>query len=190
MRHTEGWPAGVYLTALAIRGRADPVEAAAEIGGTDSFIADYFWEEALAREPPEVVRFLLQTAVLEQLSGALCDAVLDTTGSAARLADLAARNLFVVPDGGDGQWYRYHRLFAEMLVAELRRREPAEEIRLHRRAAAWYEANGQIERAVAYALAGHDVAASARLVTMYGQLTFTVRLGRVLPITEARSTRR
>ena len=176
VRRTEGWPAGVYLAALAIRERADRAAAAAEIAGNDAFIADYFWEEVLAREAPDVVRFLLRTAVLEQLSGALCDAVLDTTGSAARLADLAARNLFVVPEDGDGQWYRYHRLFAEMLLAELRRREPAAESRLHRRAAAWYEGNGQTERAVAHALAGQDTAAAARLVTMYGQRTFTVGL--------------
>ena len=173
---TEGWPAGVYLAALAIRDRADPAAAVAEIAGNDSFIADYFWEEVLARESPDLVRFLQQTAVLEHLSGALCDAVLGTTGSAARLTDLAARNLFVVPERGDGQWYRYHRLFAEMLLAELRRREPAEELRLHRRAAAWYEADGQIERAVEHALAGHDTAAAARLVTMYGQRTFSVGL--------------
>jgi LuxR family maltose regulon positive regulatory protein len=173
---TEGWPAGVYLAALAIRGRPDPAAAAAEIAGSDAFIADYFWEEVLARESPEVVRFLRRTAVLEHLSGAVCDAVLDTTGSAARLADLAARNLFVVPEDDDGRWYRYHRLFAEMLLAELRRTEPAEEIELHRRAAAWYEANGPVERAVGHALAGQDTAAAARLVTMYGQRTFSVGL--------------
>jgi LuxR family maltose regulon positive regulatory protein len=173
---TEGWPAGVYLTALAIRGRVDPTAAAAEMAGNASFIADYFWEEVLAQESPDVVGFLRRTAVLEELSGALCDAVLDTSGSAARLAELAARNLFVVPEDGNGRWYRYHRLFAEMLLAELRRREPAEEVRLHRRAAAWYEADGQIERAVAHALAGHDTTAAARLVTRYGQQTFSVGL--------------
>jgi hypothetical protein len=114
--------------------------------------------------------------VLEHVSGDLCAAVLDTSGSAARLGGLAARNLFVVPEDGDGRWYRYHRLFAEMLLAELRRREPAEELRLRRPTAAWYEADGQIERAVANALAGHDRAVAARLVTMYGQRTFTVGL--------------
>jgi LuxR family maltose regulon positive regulatory protein len=171
---TEGWPAGIYLAALAIRSRVDRAAAAVEIAGHDAFIADYFWEEVLAREAPDLVRFLRRTAVLEQVSGAVCDAVLDTTGSAARLADLAARNLFVMPE--DGEWYRYHRLFAEMLLAELRRREPAEEPRLHRRAAAWYEASGQIERAVAHALAGQDTAAAARLVTRYGQQTFGVGL--------------
>jgi LuxR family maltose regulon positive regulatory protein len=176
MEHTEGWPAGVYLTALALRDRVDPAAAAAEIAGSDAFIAEYFWEEVLGRESPEVMRFLRRTAVLEHLSGALCDAVLGTSGSAARLAGLAARNLFVVPEDGDGQWYRYHRLLAETLLAELRRREPAEELGLHTRAAAWCETNGQAERAVAHALAGGDRAAAARLVTRYGLRTFTVGL--------------
>ena len=166
-RRTEGWVAGIYLAALA--GRQDSrgqqeVGGAATIAGDDVFIADYFRDELLAAEPPESVRFLLRTSVLEQMSGPLCDALLDRTGSAVRLADAERRGLFVAPLDRDGEWYRYHRLFREMLLSELRRREPGEEFRLHRRAAAWYERQGRPEAAVTHALAGRDELTAARLI--------------------------
>jgi len=166
-RRTEGWVAGIYLAALAGRqdSRAHPGTGnAATIAGDDVFIADYFRDELLAAEPPESVRFLLRTSVLEQMSGPLCDALLDRTGSAVRLADAERRGLFVAPLDRDGEWYRYHRLFREMLLSELRRREPGEEFRLHRRAAAWYERQGQPEPAVTHALAGRDELTAARLI--------------------------
>ena len=95
--------------------------------------------------------------------------MLGQTGSATWLAELERRNLFVVPQDQLGQWYRYHRLFGEMLLAELRRREPGEELRIHRRAAAWYEQHGNPERAIRHAFAGQDMPAAARLVASYGQ---------------------
>ena len=166
-RRTEGWVAGIYLAALA--GRQDSrgyqeIGGAATVAGDDVFIADYFRDELLAAEPPESVRFLLRTSVLEQMSGPLCDALLDRTGSAVRLADAERRGLFVAPLDRDGEWYRYHRLFREMLLSELRRREPGEEFRLHRRAAAWYERQGRPEPAVTHALAGRDELTAARLI--------------------------
>jgi LuxR family maltose regulon positive regulatory protein len=170
VRRTEGWPAGVYLAALSVHGTVDEAAAAAAgIAGTDKFIGDYFREEVLVRESAETVRFLLRTAVLDEMSGPLCDAVLGQTGSATWLVEIESRNLFVVPQDHDGQWYRYHWLFGEMLLAELRRREPGEELRIHRRAAVWYEEHGYPERAIKHALAGHDTPAAARLVTTYGQ---------------------
>jgi len=162
-RRTEGWVAGVYLAALAGR-QVSAGAGSAGIGGDDVFIADYFRDELLAAEPPESVRFLLRTSVLERMSGPLCDALLDRTGSAVRLADAERRGLFVVPLDRDGEWYRYHRLFREMLLSELRRREPGEEFRLHGRAAAWYERAGRPESAVVHALAGRDELTAARLL--------------------------
>ena len=143
LERTEGWPAGIYLAAVALRERVDLAAAPAKISGSDAYIVDFFRDELMVRESPETVRFLLRTAVLGQLSAALCDAVLDTTGSAARLAEIERRNLFLVPLDHHREWYRYHRLFAETLVAELRRREPGEEQRVHRRAARWYESTGR-----------------------------------------------
>ena len=169
VRRTEGWPAGVYLAGLSVRGTVDEVTAAAAIAGTDKFIVDYFREEVLTRESAETVRFLLRTAVLEEMSGPLCDAVLGHSGSATWLAEIERRNLFLVPQDHDGRWYRYHRLFGEMLLSELRQREPGEEQRIHRRAAAWHEEHGPPDRAIAHALAGRDTPMAARLVAAYGQ---------------------
>jgi LuxR family transcriptional regulator, maltose regulon positive regulatory protein len=168
VQRTEGWPAGVYLAALSVNS-AGAQAAALGIAGTDAFIMDYFREEVLARESAETVRFLLRTAVLEEMSGPLCDTALERSGSATWLAEIEGRNLFVVPQDHDRRWYRYHRLFGEMLLSELRRREPGEELRIHRRAAVWYEENGRPEPAIRHALAGQDRSAAARLVAGYSQ---------------------
>jgi LuxR family maltose regulon positive regulatory protein len=182
VRRTEGWPVGLYLAALSLVGRPDPVAAAAELAGDDRYIHDYFREEVLIRQSAETVRFLLHTSVLDQMSGPLCDAVLHTTGSAAWLSEIQALNLFIVPQGKQGkqgkrgeqddeqdEWYRYHRLFAEMLLSELRRREPGEELRIRRRAGRWFEQQGLPEQAIAYAIAGKDGMTAARLIATYAQ---------------------
>src|SRR6185312_3496762 len=100
--------------------------------GRGRYIVDYFLEEVLTRQSAQTVRFLLRTSVLERICGSLCDAVLDTTGSAAWLNEVQGLNLFIIPEDDQGEWYRYHRLFAEMLQSELRRREPGEEARVQR----------------------------------------------------------
>jgi LuxR family maltose regulon positive regulatory protein len=169
LRRTEGWPAGVYLAARAIRTAQDAAFAASRLTGDDPYIADYFRDELLARESPDTVRFLLQTAPLDQMSGALCDHVLGRSDSATRLAEAARQNLFVVPLDRHGEWYRYHHLVAEMLLSELRRREPGEESRVHRRAADWYEQQGQPEKAIEHALAGGDTLATAHLINRHAQ---------------------
>jgi LuxR family transcriptional regulator, maltose regulon positive regulatory protein len=135
VQRTEGWPVGVYLAARAIRTASDPAVAAGRLTGDYPYIVDYFREEFLVHESSDMVRFLLRTAPLGQMSGALCDHVLGRSGSTSRLAEAARRNLFVVPLDRRGEWYRYHSLVAEMLLSELRRREPGEESRVHRRAA-------------------------------------------------------
>ena len=104
LQRTEGWPAGVYLAARAIRTASDAAVAASRLTGDDPYIVDYFRDELLARESPETVRFLMRTAPLDQMSGALCDHVLGRSGSAGRLAEAARRNLFVVPLDRRGEW--------------------------------------------------------------------------------------
>jgi LuxR family maltose regulon positive regulatory protein len=168
MERTEGWPAGVYLSGLAM---ADPVAlltAPGQVGGDHVYIADYFRDEVLARQPPRTVRFLLRTAVLGQLSAGLCDAVFETTSSAARLAEIERRNLFVLRLEDHHGWYRYHPLFAEALVAELRRREPGAEQRVHLRAAEWCDGQGMTEQAVGHWIAGGDQLAASRVVHQRG----------------------
>jgi LuxR family transcriptional regulator, maltose regulon positive regulatory protein len=166
-RRTEGWPAGLYLAALALQGPGtapDTPDAEVAFAGDDRFIVDYLNSELLSRLPSGQVSFLTRTAVLDRICGPLCDAVLDTTGSAEVLETLAGSNLLLVPLDRRREWYRYHQLFRDLLRAELERREPELIPELHRRAAAWCEANGLEETAIDHARAAGDGDQVARLV--------------------------
>ena len=120
-------------------------------------MSDYLRSELLADVAADEFRFLTRTAVLERLSGPLCDAVLETSGSAATLASLARSNLFLTPLDPTEDWYRYHHLFRDLLRAELVRADPELVPQLLARAADWCDANGQPESAIAYAQEGGDV---------------------------------
>jgi LuxR family maltose regulon positive regulatory protein len=162
--HTEGWSAGLYLAALSANASGAGMKGATEFRGDDRFVADYLLSELLSRLAREELRFLTRTAVLEPMSGPLCDAVLEQKGSAAVLESLARSNLFLVPLDRTGEWYRYHHLFRELLRSELERLEPDLVPRLLARAADWCEANEQPETAIGYAQAAADVDRVARLV--------------------------
>jgi LuxR family transcriptional regulator, maltose regulon positive regulatory protein len=161
---TEGWPAGLYLAALGMRTTGPHRETALSLTGESRFLGDYLRAEVLDRASPQEVAFLTHTSILEQLSGSLCDATLDAVGSAARLQEIEGRNLLLVPLDGHRDWYRYHQLFRELLGAELQRREPQLVPELHGRAAAWFEANGRPEAALAHARAAGDSDQVARLL--------------------------
>jgi LuxR family maltose regulon positive regulatory protein len=149
---TEGWAAGLYLAALAHRERRDPRRSITALRGSDRAVAAFFREEVLVDLEDETLQFLTRTCILDRLSGPLCDAVLGDGGSGRLLeAIVEAGNLFVAPLDRDQQQYRYHRLFAELLLLELRSREPELEVELHERAAQWYEGEGDLERAVYHA---------------------------------------
>jgi LuxR family maltose regulon positive regulatory protein len=163
-RRTEGWAAGLYLAALAIREGSSPGREAVWSGGGDRLVREYVESELLARIPRRRREFLTRTAVLERLSGPLCEAVLDQAGSAAALAELARSNLLLVPLDRRGQWYRYHHLFRDMLLAELERDAPGLIPVLQSRAAGWYQRHGLPEEALEYAMAAGDVSAAADLV--------------------------
>ena len=139
-------------------------EAAASFGGDDRFVSEYVESEFLARISRRQRAFLTRTAVLERMSGPLCEAVLDLPGSAATLADLARSNLLLVPLDQRGQWYRYHHLFRDMLLAEPERLESGLIPVLRRRAAAWCLRNDLPEEALEYSIAAGDVDTAARLV--------------------------
>jgi LuxR family maltose regulon positive regulatory protein len=164
VEQTEGWPAGLYFAALSIRARDDTNPASAGFSGSDRVMADYMRWELSAYVSAEEFRFLTRTAVLERMSGELCDAVLDADGSGAALEWLERANLFVVALDADGAWYRYNHLFQELLRFELERVEPALVPSLLARASAWCEANGQLETAIGYAIQAGDVQRAARLV--------------------------
>jgi LuxR family maltose regulon positive regulatory protein len=156
-RRTEGWPVGLYLAALYIREGAPFGRVAASFGGDDLFVSQYVESEFLSRISQQDRAFLTRTAVLERMCGPLCDAVLERSGSAEALADLARSNLLLVPLDRRGKWYRYHHLFRDMLRAELDRMEPELIPVLLRRAAAWCVRNDLPESALEYSITAGDV---------------------------------
>jgi LuxR family transcriptional regulator, maltose regulon positive regulatory protein len=176
-RRTEGWPAGLYLAALYLREGGALASAAVSFGGDDRLVSEYMESEFLARISRRQRVFLTRTAVLERLSGPLCEAVLGRPGSAGTLAELARSNLLLVPLDRREEWYRYHHLFRDMLLAELQRREPGLIPVLRRRAASWCARNGQPEEALEYSMAAGDIDAAAGLMAKLG--VPTQRQGRV-----------
>ncbi len=163
-QRTEGWIAGLQLSALSLQGRTDISGFLAAFSGSHRYLLDYLSEEVLARQPEPVQQFLLHTCLLERLSGPLCDAVTGQEGSQAMLEALERANLFVVPLDDERGWYRYHHLFAQALRSHLQQREPALVPVLHRRASAWYEQNELPAEAVQHALAIPDAELAARLI--------------------------
>jgi LuxR family transcriptional regulator, maltose regulon positive regulatory protein len=161
---TEGWAAGLYLAALAIRAGVRQGDLRAGFVGDDRFIGDYLRSELLDQLSETEVTFLTRTSILDRMCGPLCDAILEQERSAQFLEELEGRNLLVVPLDRRREWYRYHHLLRELLQAELRRREPKLVPQLHSRAAAWHEANGTSEVAIEHARWANDLDRQARLV--------------------------
>jgi LuxR family transcriptional regulator, maltose regulon positive regulatory protein len=167
---TEGWAAGLQLAALSLRGRSDPAGFVATFAGTHRYVLDYLSEEVLARQPEAVVRFLLETSVLDRLCGPLCDAVTGRTDSQELLEAVERGNLFVVPLDEVRGWWRYHHLFADLLRARLARERPARVPELHRVAAAWHDEHGLADDAVRHAVAAGDADQAARLVERHVEM--------------------
>jgi len=157
---TEGWAAGLYLAGLSLRGREDQRKFIAAFHGDNRHVADYLATEVLERQSAEIRTFLLRTSILERLSGPLCDAVLETEGSAGLLGELERSNLFLVPLDDRREWYRYHQLFGELLRLKLASREPALLATLHRRAAAWHRQVGNLDEAIGHASAAEEYTAA------------------------------
>jgi LuxR family transcriptional regulator, maltose regulon positive regulatory protein len=171
--HTEGWPAGLYLVASAIKAGVSP-HAAVRIGGNDRFLADYLREQVLDRVSEEQLWFLLRTSILERFCGPLCDAVLDATSSARTIEELEASNRLVVPLDRTRDWYRYHHLLQEFLQAELVRRERGAVAGLHSKAAEWLDANEMPEEAITHAQAADDADRAARIVGRIARRTYAL----------------
>ena len=161
---TEGWAAGLQLAGLSLRGHADPAGFVAAFSGSHRFVLDYLADEVLDGQTGQVRAFLLETSVLERLSGELCDAVTGRAGSQAMLQDIERAGLFLVPLDEVRGWWRYHHLFADLLRARLQAEQPGRVQALHRAAAAWCEEHDLADDAVRHALAAGDAAWAARLV--------------------------
>jgi LuxR family maltose regulon positive regulatory protein len=179
-RRTEGWIAGLQLAAISMQGREDTASLVQSFTGSHRYVLDYLVEEVLEQQTERVQAFLLQTAILDRLTGSLCDAVrfgtAETPSSSGGTAltgqdngqailDMLDRaNLFIVPLDEDRRWYRYHHLFADLLGQRLRRTQPEQVPSLHRRASEWYEQRGFLNEAIEHALRGGYCERAAYLI--------------------------
>jgi len=192
---TEGWITGLQLAALSMQGREDVSGFVSAFAGSHRYVLDYLTEEVLQRQPEGIRDFLLQTSILDRVSRSLCDAVLRFGGSESQREDegalafpsfagllsrsfadsqavlehLEAANLFVVPLDDRRAWYRYHRLFADLLRARLEEVYPDRVPELHRRASVWYERGAMVDDAMKHAIAGGDLARAAYIVETHGR---------------------
>ena len=153
VERTEGWPAGLYLAALSARDRPSPEADLASFTGSDHLLADYMRDEFLAQLSAEQHEFLLDSAILQQLSGPLCDATLRRSGSGPLLESLARGNLPLGPIDRGHEWFRCHQLLREALLAELRHTRPQRVCALHLRASEWYSEHGRLGCAIEHAVA-------------------------------------
>jgi LuxR family maltose regulon positive regulatory protein len=153
---TEGWPAGVRLAMLAAQEQAGRPSQGDGPSGADARVADYLFREVLAGQPGEMREVLLTTSILERVTGGLVDALTGRTDGEQILAGLERTNTFLIPLDAGASWYRYHRMFGELLRGELRRQAAQRIPELHRRAAGWHAAHGLAAEALRHALAAQD----------------------------------
>ena len=165
-QRTEGWIAALQLAALSMQGRDDLRSFIAGFAGDDRYIVDYLVEEVLQRQSEDVRQFLLQSSILDRLSGPLCDAVTGQANGGATLVRLERANLFLVPLDDRRRWYRYHHLFADVLRAHLLDEQADNVAVLHDRASGWFERNGEPAEAIRHALAAGDFDRAANLAEL------------------------
>ncbi|MEO8517843.1 MAG: LuxR C-terminal-related transcriptional regulator [Dermatophilaceae bacterium] len=163
---TEGWIAALQLAALSIQGREDVSSFIAQFAGNDRYLVDYLVEEVLAHQSEPVREFLQHTAVLDRLTGTLCDAVTGREDGTEMLATLQRANLFLVALDDQREWYRYHQLFADVLRARLLAEQPGLEPLLHQRASRWFHDHDLVEEAVRHALAARDFDRATYLIEL------------------------
>jgi LuxR family transcriptional regulator, maltose regulon positive regulatory protein len=161
MHATEGWATGLYLAARSLRSGES---RASDFSGDDPLITDYLWDEALKSVPEPTIEFLIHSSVLDRLTGPMCDAVLGRKGSGVLLRELHRANLFMIPLDRHQHAYRYHRLFAEALRAELNRRDPGLAAELHLRASSWYQSQGNPDDAIGHATVAGDIRRASELI--------------------------
>lgn len=172
-KRTEGWIVGLQIASLSMQGREDMSGFIRAFSGSHRHILGYLAEEVLIQQPTDMLDFLLQTSILDRLCGPLCDAVTNGAGGAEILENLEHANLFIRPLDDEGKWYRYHHLFAEVLLNRLEQATAnqkegiASYAELHRRASSWFEGEGLIDDAIRHALGAPDVERVAFLVEKY-----------------------
>ena len=167
LERTEGWPAGIYLASLSLQNKEDKHAFIESFRGSNRYIVGLLGEEVLAGLPEEVRQFLLETSVLRTMTGPLCDAVTGREGSAALLRELTRSILFVVSLDEQGEWYRYHHLFSELLLFELESSRPNLVPTLRKRASVWLEGAGYFEEAIRQAIEAADYERVGLLIARY-----------------------
>ncbi len=187
-RRIDGWVAGLQLVSLSLRGHVDPSRFVATFGGSHRDVLAYLVREVLARQTEDVYTFLLQTSLLERMTGPLCDALTGQRNGQEMLEHLERANLFLVPLDDEGRWYRYHHLFADLLRHRLHQEASEQVPLLQRRAAHWFEREGWAVEAVQHWLAVSDEASAARVIEqsartmmMRGEISMLRRLLEQLP---------
>jgi ATP/maltotriose-dependent transcriptional regulator MalT len=164
VERTEGWPAGLYLAALSLRGHPSPGAFVRQFTGNNRFIVDFLVDDVLSKQPADVRRFLTRTSVLPRFCAPLCDAVSGAADATAIIEVLERENLFLVPLDEDRQWFRYHHLFVQVLRAQLARTEPDAVTGLHKRASAWHREAGSPDEAIDHALAAGDADGATAMI--------------------------
>ncbi len=185
---TEGWIAGLQLTALSIQGREDISEFIQDLKGDNRYIMDYLMEEVLKIQSDDIKEFLLQTSIMEQMSAPQCNAVLNLNDSQLILETLEKNNMFVISLDDDRNWYRYHHLFSDLLKQRLQLRDKEAVIKLHNKACNWFEQHKMFDFAIGHALAIQNHEKSIQLIgevveEMWknGQHAAILKYGNVLP---------
>jgi LuxR family maltose regulon positive regulatory protein len=168
LARTEGWAAGLRLATMSLAGHPDPDRFVAEFAGSERTVADYLLAEVLERQPEGVRQLLLRTSILERVCGALADRLTGASGSERTLLELEDSNAFVVSVDAERSWFRYHPLFADLLLLELRRTEPDAVGGLHRIAADWLAEHGHAVEAIHHAQAAGDWERAERLLADHG----------------------
>ena len=164
---TEGWITGLQLAVISLQEQPDPTPFIQSFTGSNQYILDYLLEEVINQQPPHIQSFLMETAVLTQLSGALCDWVTEQSKSQEILEHLQSINLFLIALDEKREWFRYHHLFADLLRHRLQRTQPDQVDQLHQRASEWYESNGWISAAIHHACATEDYDRAAHLIMQH-----------------------
>ena len=172
---TEGWVAGLQLAALSMQGRTDVHSFVTAFSGSHHHVIDYLVEEVLKVQPAKMVDFLLQTSILDQMCGPLCESVVGTDSEGpvdgqAMLETMEKMNLFVIPLDDQRRWYRYHHLFADVLKKRLEQHYPGSLPKLHLRASTWFQQNGLVPEAVRHSLKAGDQDRAIQLIEENGAL--------------------
>ncbi|MBN1304240.1 MAG: tetratricopeptide repeat protein [Anaerolineales bacterium] len=169
---TEGWAAGLQMAAASLRGQDHISEFIHNFSGSHRYILDYLIEEVLNQQPRPIKDFLLRTSILDQLCAPLCNAILETgQNSQSILEELERTNLFILPLDENRQWYRYHRLFADLLNQRLLQSQSIHYQALHQRAGQWYEENRYPEHAIDHLLKAQDYSHAAALIENNAEAT-------------------